>query len=76
VVQLLFAGFSYREIGENLGISLSTVRAHLHSAYRTLQVKSRAQAVAKILRQSCTDHNEPGQLGLSNLCKLTISRRK
>jgi DNA-binding CsgD family transcriptional regulator len=51
IVNLLFKGCSYREIGKNLGISLPTVRAHLHSAYKRLQVRSRAQAVAKIFRQ-------------------------
>jgi len=52
IVNLLFKGCSYREIGKTLGISLPTVRAHLHSAYKRLQVKSRAQAVAKIFRES------------------------
>lgn len=51
IVHLLFKGCSYREIGKTLGISLPTVRAHLHSAYKKMQVKSRAQAVAKIFRQ-------------------------
>jgi len=51
IVNLLFKGCSYLEISKNLGISLPTVRAHLHSAYKRLQVRSRAQAVAKIFRQ-------------------------
>lgn len=51
IVNLLFKGCSYREIGKILGISLPTVRAHLHSAYKRMQVRSRAQAVAKIFRQ-------------------------
>jgi DNA-binding CsgD family transcriptional regulator len=50
IVNLLFKGCSYREIGKALGITLPTVRAHLHSAYKRLRVKSRAQAVAKIFR--------------------------
>jgi len=50
IVNLLFKGCSYLEISENLGISMPTVRAHLHSAYKRLQVKSRAQAVAKFFR--------------------------
>jgi DNA-binding CsgD family transcriptional regulator len=45
---LLAKGGYYREIGEALGISQSTVRAHLHSVYRKLHVKSRAQAVIKL----------------------------
>lgn len=54
-VNLLFKGLSYREISESLGISLFTVRSHLHSAYKRLQVKSRGQAVARILRESSLD---------------------
>lgn len=52
IVNLLFKGHSYDEIGKNLGISLPTVRAHLHSVYKRLRVKSRAQVVAKIFRQN------------------------
>jgi DNA-binding NarL/FixJ family response regulator len=48
VLELLAKGGYYREIGEALGISQSTVRAHLHSVYRKLHVKSRAQAVIKL----------------------------
>lgn len=48
ILDQLARGRSYREIGEALGISESTVRAHLHSIYRKLHVKSRAKAVAKL----------------------------
>jgi DNA-binding NarL/FixJ family response regulator len=51
-INLLFIGLTYREISESLGISMFTVRSHLHSAYKRLQVKSRGQAVAKILREA------------------------
>lgn len=54
-VNLLFKGLSYREISQSLGISLFTVRTHLHSAYKRLQVKSRGQAVARILRETSRD---------------------
>lgn len=52
IVNLLFKGYSYDEIGKSLSISLPTVRAHLHSVYKRLRVKSRAQVVAKIFRQN------------------------
>ena len=55
IMNLLFKGYSYLEIGNSLGISLPTVRAHLHSAYKRLQVRSRAQAVAKIFREGPAD---------------------
>jgi DNA-binding NarL/FixJ family response regulator len=47
ILQLLAKGFYYKEIGTTLGISHSTVRAHLHSVYRKLEVKSRSRAVIK-----------------------------
>jgi DNA-binding CsgD family transcriptional regulator len=47
ILILLAQGCYYREIGETLGISTSTVRAHLHSVYKKLGVNSRAQAVIK-----------------------------
>jgi DNA-binding NarL/FixJ family response regulator len=48
ILDQLARGRSYREIGEALAISECTVRAHLHSIYRKLHVKSRAKAVAKL----------------------------
>jgi DNA-binding NarL/FixJ family response regulator len=47
ILELLAKGFRYREIGEALGISPFTVRAHLHSVYKKLHVKSGTQAVIK-----------------------------
>jgi DNA-binding CsgD family transcriptional regulator len=51
VISLMFKGYSYQQIGEELGISFCTVRAHLHAIYKRLQVKSRPQAMAKFLHQ-------------------------
>jgi DNA-binding CsgD family transcriptional regulator len=47
ILHLLAKGFYYKEIGTELGISPFTVRAHLHTVYRKLGVKSRARAVVK-----------------------------
>ena len=47
ILELLAKGFRYREIGEALGISPFTVRAHLHSVYKKLHVKSGTQAAIK-----------------------------
>jgi len=49
ILALLAKGYLYKEIGENLGISLSTVRAHLHAVYEKLHVQSRTEAVVKFL---------------------------
>jgi DNA-binding NarL/FixJ family response regulator len=45
VVRELATGKVYREIAESLQSSNSTVRTHLHNAYRKLGVNDRAQAV-------------------------------
>jgi putative nucleotidyltransferase with HDIG domain len=41
----LATGKMYKEIAENMGLSTSTVRSHLHKAYGKLGVPDRAQAV-------------------------------
>lgn len=48
ILELLASGAYYREIGEHLGISVATVRCHLHSVYKKLHVKSRAEAVIRL----------------------------
>jgi DNA-binding NarL/FixJ family response regulator len=55
VAGLLRKGYSYRQISENLSISLYTVRAHLHSVYKRLQVKSRGEAAAKMFDRMKTN---------------------
>jgi DNA-binding NarL/FixJ family response regulator len=49
ILALLARGYLYKEIGEQLGITLSTVRAHLHTIYEKLHVQSRTEAVVKFL---------------------------
>jgi DNA-binding NarL/FixJ family response regulator len=51
ILALLAKGYLYKEIADHLGISLSTVRAHLHTVYEKLHVQSRTQAVVKFLSQ-------------------------
>jgi len=45
----LAKGYLYKEIADQLGITLSTVRAHLHTVYEKLHVQSRTEAVVKYL---------------------------
>lgn len=47
VLQLLASGDLYKEIADHLGITITTVNAHVRSIYLKLQVRSRGQAVAK-----------------------------
>jgi DNA-binding NarL/FixJ family response regulator len=55
---LLVRGYSYHEIATSLGISPSTVRAHIHSVYKKLSVKSRGQAVAWVMSQKSRPMSE------------------
>lgn len=49
ILALLAKGYLYKEIADKLGITLSTVRAHLHTVYEKLHVQSRTEAVVKFL---------------------------
>ena len=49
ILQLLAKGRLYKEIASQLGISMSTVRTHIHSVYEKLHVQSRTEAVVKFL---------------------------
>ena len=51
VLALLAKGFMYKEIADQLGISLHTVRGHVHLIYERLHVQSRTEAVLKYLGQ-------------------------
>lgn len=50
VIELLAQGFLYKEIAEQLQLSVPTVNGYIRSIYDKLQVHSRSQAVAKFLR--------------------------
>lgn len=52
ILKHLAEGLHYKEIADQLGISTSTVRAHLHTIYGKLHVQSRTEAVVKYLRSS------------------------
>ena len=44
-LQFLSKGFSYDEVAEQMGVTLSTVQSNVRSLYRKLNVKSQAQAL-------------------------------
>jgi len=50
ILDRLVEGYRYREIGEQLGISLDTVRTHIRHIYEKMQVRSRTEATARMLR--------------------------
>jgi DNA-binding NarL/FixJ family response regulator len=51
VLNCLAAGLAYKQIADQLGISINTIRTHLRHIYEKLHVQSRTEAVAKYLRR-------------------------
>lgn len=49
ILQLLSKGLLYKEIAEQLSISTSTVRQHIHKIYEKLHVQNRTEAINKAL---------------------------
>ncbi len=47
VLDLLAQGLLYKEIAEREGLSISTVKAHIHSIYKKLHVSSREEALER-----------------------------
>jgi DNA-binding NarL/FixJ family response regulator len=50
ILELLSRGAAYKEIGDQLALSIHTVRMHIRGIYGKLQVHSRGEAVSKYLR--------------------------
>jgi DNA-binding NarL/FixJ family response regulator len=50
-LQLLSKGLLYKEIAEQLGISTSTVRQHIHRIYEKLHVQNRTEAINKAYKK-------------------------
>jgi len=48
ILKLLAKGYMYKEIADQLGISMSTVRSHVCAVYDKLHVHSRTQAAKKL----------------------------
>lgn len=49
VLEKLSRGFLYKEIASQLGISLNTVKQHIHHIYEKMQVQNRTEAVLRYL---------------------------
>lgn len=48
IAKLICEGYSYRKIGDELGIQFSTVRSHIELIYRKLDVSDMKEAILKI----------------------------
>ena len=55
IVKMLAEGDSYREVAEQLGITVNTVRNYIRSIYEKLQVHTKSEAVSKALRRRLID---------------------
>ena len=55
VLKLLGEGLAYVDVGEQLGVSLSTVQTHVRNLYRKLRATSRIEAVNEARRQRLVD---------------------
>ena len=51
VLRGLTRGLAYKQVADELGISLDTVRTHIRGMYRKLQVHSVAEAVSRAIRE-------------------------
>ena len=54
VLGLLAKGYLYKEIADTLGLTYATVHTHIRHIYEKLHVRSRTEAVAKLLKQTRT----------------------
>lgn len=48
IIALLGKGFLYKEIAAQLGLSVETIRTHIHNIYEKLHVQTRTEAVMKM----------------------------
>jgi DNA-binding NarL/FixJ family response regulator len=48
ILRILARGSRYKEISDQLNISIATVRTHIHNIYEKLQVQSRTDALNKV----------------------------
>jgi len=49
ILGLVAKGYQFKEIADQLGVSFTTVRAHVRNIYEKLHVRSRTEAVLKFL---------------------------
>jgi DNA-binding NarL/FixJ family response regulator len=50
ILKLLVEGYNYKTAGDELRVSINTIRFHMRSIYEKLQVHSKSEAVSKALR--------------------------
>jgi DNA-binding NarL/FixJ family response regulator len=56
ILHLLARGLLYKEIADQLSVSTSTVRQHIHHIYEKLHVQNRTEAINKMYRKDTGSH--------------------
>jgi DNA-binding NarL/FixJ family response regulator len=74
VLRLVAGGAGNREVATRLYISESTVKAHLHNIMEKMQVKNRAQAVARAVSSGAIDYATLGQQAINYPAKARCVR--
>lgn len=49
ILKLFLSGSSYKEVGFRLNVKLDTVRSHIRNIYKKLKVRSKTEAVIKVM---------------------------
>ncbi|MFY2826033.1 DNA-binding response regulator [Ruegeria sp. MALMAid1280] len=57
VLRLIGRGQSNKEVARTLGISVSTVKAHVHSVLSKLRVQKRSEAIARLRSEPWLEHS-------------------
>jgi DNA-binding NarL/FixJ family response regulator len=58
VATLARRGLSNREIAEKLGLTVGTVKAHLHAIYEKLDLRSRVELRTALAHRSKSKHDD------------------
>lgn len=52
ILKLFINGLSYKEVGHQLEVRLDTVRSHIRNIYKKLNVRSKTEAVMKVMESN------------------------
>lgn len=55
ILKLFINGLSYKEVGHQLDVRLDTVRSHIRNIYKKLNVRSKTEAVMKVMESNIID---------------------
>ncbi len=59
VLQLLAQGYAYKQIGDQLGVSMDTTRTYIRRIYEKMHVHSRTEAVMRFMNKTAGPETPP-----------------